>query len=71
MNLIRPYVKAVAGFITPGVVLIPAALLPASPGGTSITGYELAAAVAACFATAAGVAAAPKNRPRTRGRVRR
>jgi hypothetical protein len=63
----KAYIKALAGFIAPGIVLLPAAALPVSDGGTTVTGYELLAALAVCVTTAAGVAVAPKNKPRHPG----
>lgn len=65
VDRIRPYLKAVAAFVLPGVVLLPAAALPPSDGGRTITTYEILLALAACITTAAGVYRT-KNRPRRR-----
>ena len=51
--VLRPYRKAVAGFLTPGVIAIGVAvLLSSSPGGHSITSGEWQGALAASLATA-------------------
>lgn len=55
MNGLRPYAKAVIGFIAPGAVLIGAAVTDASAGGTSITTAEWVTAAVACVVTSAGV----------------
>lgn len=62
MDALARYSKAVAGFLAPGVIALPAALLPASDGGSSITGYEVATILALMFGTAFGVGLAPRNR---------
>lgn len=69
-DALRPYRKSVAGLVTPGIVVLLAALLPASDGGWSITGPEWSAAGAACITTALGVFAV-KNKPRRRTPRRR
>lgn len=51
----RPYWKAVVGFIAPGAVLIGAAVLETSQGGTVITQAEWVTAVAACVITSTAV----------------
>lgn len=61
MSKIAPYWKAVVGFVTPGAVLIGAAVTAASDGGTSITTAELVTAVVACVVTSGAVWAAPKD----------
>lgn len=55
MKKIRPYAKAVVGFIAPGAVILGSAVTAASDGGTRITGAELVTAAVACVVTAAGV----------------
>lgn len=67
IDALRPYRKALAGLVTPGVVVLLTALLPASDGGWTITGAEWSAAGAACITTALGVFAV-KNKPRRRRR---
>lgn len=68
-DILRPYRKAGAGFLAPGVAVLLAALLPASDGGWAVTGAEWSAAGAACV-TAALAVYGVKNRPRQRPRRR-
>jgi hypothetical protein len=50
---LRPYKKAVAGFLTPGVIAIGYAVLnPTSPGGHAITSGEWSGALSAMLLTA-------------------
>jgi hypothetical protein len=51
-SAVKPYRKAVAGFVTPGLIAIGYALLPTSPGGSGITSGEWSAAAASMLATA-------------------
>lgn len=68
-DALRPVRKAVAGFLTPGFMVLLTALLPASDGGWTITGAEWSTAGAACVTTALAVYGV-KNRPRRRSRGR-
>jgi len=53
------YWKAIAGAITPGVVVIVGAVSSGSDGGTSITTSEWVTAIAAIILTGGAVYAAP------------
>lgn len=53
------YWKAIAGAITPGVVVIVGAVSSGSDGGTSITQAEWITAIAAVILTGGAVYAAP------------
>ena len=64
MNKIKPYLKAVVGFVAPGAVVFGAAVLPGTDGGTAITQAETVTALVAMVVTAAGVYTVP-NRPAT------
>ena len=55
LDKIRPYAKAVVGFVAPGAVLLGAAVTDASPSGSSITAAEWVTAIVACVVTSAGV----------------
>lgn len=55
MDKIKPYLKAVVGFVTPGVVALVAAVQESSPGGGSITGPEWIGIGAACILTGGAV----------------
>lgn len=55
LDKIRPYTKAVVGFIAPGAVLLGSAVTDASVGGSSITAAEWVTAAVACVVTSAGV----------------
>jgi hypothetical protein len=61
---LKPYAKAVVGFIAPGAVLIGSAVTQASPGGEAITAAEWITAAVACIVTAAAVYGVP-NTPQT------
>lgn len=61
MTHIAPYWKSITAFVTPGAVLIGAAVTDASQGGTSITTAEWVTALVACVVTSGAVYAAPKN----------
>lgn len=65
MNLdsIKPYLKAVVAFITPGVTTLVAAVQDASPGGSNITGPEWVGIFAACILTSGLVYAVPNKDP--------
>ena len=63
VRVLRPYRKAVAGFLTPGVVAVAASLLPSSPGGSAITSGELSGALTAMLATA-GIVWKVRNNPK-------
>jgi len=58
-GVLLPYLKAIVGFVAPGAVLIGAAVVEGSPGGSRITGAEWITAAVACIVTAAGVWATP------------
>jgi len=62
MNSIKPYFKAVVGFVVPGAVVIGSAVLDGSDGGTAITGAEWVTAAVACIVTSGAVYAA-RNTP--------
>ncbi len=64
IEILKPYLKAVTGFIAPGVVALVAAVQDGSPGGSHVTGPEWVGIVAACILTSAAVWAVP-NLPRT------
>lgn len=63
MNTIKPYLKAVAGFIAPGVVGLAAALQDGSPGGSSVTTAEWVGIAAACLLTGGAVYGVPNKDP--------
>ena len=62
MTKIAPYMKAVAAFMTPGAVLIGAAVLESSQGGDRITTAEWVTALVAVVVTS-GAVAAVENKP--------
>ena len=64
MDNIKPYLKAIVGFIAPGVVALVAAMQDGSPGNSDITSGEWVAIAAACILTSAGVYAVPNKDPR-------
>jgi hypothetical protein len=68
LDFLKPYRKSVAGFVTPGVLILLGALLPASDGGFTITGAEWSTAITACLATA-GVVWKVKNHPKPSNRI--
>lgn len=55
MNRLKPYLKAVFGFITPGAVVLGAAVTEVSDGGSTITGAEWVTALVACVVTGGAV----------------
>jgi hypothetical protein len=55
MDKIKPYLKAVVGFVAPAAVTIGAAVTSSSDGGTRITQTEWITALVACVVTSAGV----------------
>ena len=59
MKKLTPYLKAVVGFIAPGVVTLVGAVQDASPGGSAVTGQEWVLVGAACVLTSAGVYVVP------------
>lgn len=61
MNRIKPYWKAVLGFIAPGAVIIGSAVLETSDAGTAITGAEWVTAAVACVVSGAAVYAVPNE----------
>ena len=63
IDSLKPYVKAVVGFITPGVVALVAAVQDASPAGSSVTGPEWVGIGAACFLTGGAVFFARNKQP--------
>jgi hypothetical protein len=62
---IAEYRKAIAGFIVPGLVVIIAALLPGSDGGTAVTVGEWLTALVAVLTTSVAVARVPNDPPTT------
>lgn len=65
MNLdsIKPYLKAVVGFVAPGVATLVAAVQDASPGGSTITSTEWVGILAACVLTGGAVFYTPNKDP--------
>jgi hypothetical protein len=61
LDKIRPYQKAVLGFIAPGAVVIGSAVTEASDGGTAITAAEWVTAVVAMIVTGAAVYTVPNK----------
>jgi hypothetical protein len=61
MDKIRPYWKAVVGFVAPAAVTIGAAVTSSSDGGTRITQTEWITALVACVVTSAGVYGVPNK----------
>lgn len=61
MNVLRPYAKAILGFLAPGAVTITAAVLETSDGGTRVTTAEWVTAVCACLISGAAVYAVPNT----------
>lgn len=66
MDRIKPYAKAVLGFITPGAVVIGSAVTAASDGGSAITAAEWVTAAVACVVTGSLVFGVPNKDPRAR-----
>lgn len=62
LDALKPYAKAIVGFIAPGAVVIGNAVLDSSAGGEHITTGEWVTAVVAAIVTAAAVWRVP-NRP--------
>jgi hypothetical protein len=62
IDKIKPYAKAVVGFITPGVVALGVAVQESSPGGQAVTVAEWIGIALACLGTGAVVYGVP-NRP--------
>ena len=63
IELVKPYAKAIVGFVAPGVVALVTAVADASPRGSHVTGPEWIGIAAACILTSAAVYAVP-NLPR-------
>jgi uncharacterized membrane protein HdeD (DUF308 family) len=63
VNAIAPYLKAVVGFIVPGIIALFAAVSDGSDNGQTITGPEWIGILAACILTAAGVWGVPNRDP--------
>lgn len=63
IDKIRPYAKAIIGFVSPGVVGLVAAVQDSSPGGGSVTGPEWVGIAAACILTGGAVFATPNKDP--------
>lgn len=59
LDKLAEYRKAIAGFITPGIVIIIASLAPASDGGSTITISEWLYVILAVLGTGTAVAAIP------------
>jgi hypothetical protein len=68
LDRIRPYAKAVLGFITPGVVALVASVQDSSPAGTAITGAEWVGIGAACILTGGLVYGVPNRTAATPGK---
>jgi hypothetical protein len=56
LELALKYKKAIAGFVTPGVVTLLAAMQDGSEGGSAVTRAEWVGVALACFGTSALVA---------------
>ena len=63
LDSIRPYAKAIVGFVSPGVIALVAAVQDASPGGSAITGAEWVGIGAACVLTGSAVFMVPNTDP--------
>ena len=63
LEKLKPYAKAVIGFVAPGAVLIGSAVTDASDGGSVITGAEWVTALVACLVTAGAVYKVPNKDP--------
>ena len=63
MDSIKPYLKALVGFVTPGVVGLVAAVQDGSPGGSGVTGPEWVGIAAACILTGGAVFTVPNKDP--------
>lgn len=61
LDSIRPYAKAVVGFVTPGVVALVAAVQDGSPGGQAVTPAEWIGIAAACVITGGAVFTIPNT----------
>ncbi len=55
LTKVKPYAKALVGFVAPGAVLIGSAVTEVSDGGTTITGAEWVTAAVACVVTSGAV----------------
>ena len=64
LDNVRPYVKAVVGFVTPGVIALVAAVQDGSPAGSNVTGPEWVGIAAACVITGSAVFLAPNTDPK-------
>lgn len=64
MDKIKPYIKALVAFVTPGAVLIGAAVTEASEGGSTITTSEWVTALVACLVTSGAVYRIPNKDPK-------
>lgn len=62
MNKLRPYAKAIVGFVAPGAVVLTAAVQDSSPAGEAISSGEWITAVCTCLITAAAVYRTPNRR---------
>jgi hypothetical protein len=63
VDKIKPYAKAVVAFLTPGVVLVLAAMQDSSDGGSVITRTEWITAVLTCVTAAGAVFGVPNKDP--------
>lgn len=61
IDRLRPYAKAVVGFIAPGAVLVGSAVTESSRGGEAITTSEWVTATVACIVNAAAVWRVPNT----------
>lgn len=64
MSALQPYLKALVGFLTPGVVVLGAAVTEASQRGDRITEAEWITALVACFVTGGLVFQVPNKDPK-------
>lgn len=64
MKKIAPYAKAITGLLTPGAVVIGAAVTEVSEGGSRITTSEWVTALVACIITGGAVYRVPNKPPR-------
>lgn len=64
IDKIKPYLKALVAFVTPGVVGLVAAVQDGSPGDSTVTGAEWVGIAAACLLTGGAVFGAPNKDPK-------
>lgn len=64
MDKIRPYLKALFGFLTPGATVLGLAVTEGSQGNEHITAGEWVTALVACVVTGSLVFAVPNRDPK-------